>query len=86
MVTASDYGDAEHYDMTATDMIQEELRHRAYLRSVGQLEAYEAQQQEIINQGRIATQYLDQRRLQRQGMDFEETGSQADLWEWEEEP
>lgn len=85
MVTASDYGDAEHFDLVGQDLVNEELQHRAYLRTYGGLEAYEAENRRIIEQGRRATEHLNQLRQNRQelAMDFEETGSQAELWEWE---
>ena len=55
----------------------EELAHRAFLRQQGLLEEYERQQQQIIDDGIRAGRRLD-------NMDFEETGSQLELWEWDE--
>lgn len=65
----------DYFDQLGQGIIQEELQHRRYLRQVGQFEAYQAQQDWIIERGRQATRSLD-------GMEFEEAGSQADLWTW----
>ena len=60
------------------DLISEELSHRAFLRQQGLLEEYERQQQQIIEDGMRARMRMDH-------MDFEETGSQLEIWDWEEE-
>ena len=60
------------------DLISEELRHRAFLRQQGLLEEYERQQQQIIEDGMRARMRMDH-------MDFEETGSQLEIWDWDEE-
>lgn len=66
-------GDLTHL---GADVISEELSHRDFLRRQGLLEEYEREQQQIIEDGRRARMRLD-------NMDFEETGSQLELWDWD---
>ena len=68
----------EDGDLTqlGADVISEELSHRDFLRRQGFLEEYEREQQQIIEDGMRARLRLD-------NMDFEETGSQLELWNWD---
>ena len=72
-------GELRPEDITGEDLISEELGHRAFLRQHGLLEQYEMEQDRIIEEGRRARAALDGE------MEFEETGSQLELWEWPEE-
>ena len=76
MIPPLEDGETEE-DSLGASMVSEELAHRAFLRHQGLLEEYERQQQQIIDDGIRAGRRLD-------NMDFEETGSQLELWEWDE--
>ena len=76
MIPPLEDGETEE-DSLGASMVSEELAHRVFLRQQGLLEEYERQQQQIIDDGIRAGSRLD-------NMDFEETGSQLELWEWDE--
>ena len=66
----------DYQEGAAQSLVDEELSYRAYLRRIGKLDEYEAQMEQIIQEGLRAAASLEG------SMDFEETGSQ--VWDWEE--